>query len=221
MKTNKGLVKYAEMALSEEWGYVWGTWGKVLTQDVLQQKLKQYPSVISRHLSFIHANWMNKKTADCVGLIKSYVWFDEAADKLRYDGSTDVNANGMYQRAKRKGRIATIPEVPGLCVYRQGHIGVYVGGGMVIEAMGTLYGVRKTVLKNRNFTHWLECPFIKYEKEVIIVASNTPSSWAVSAQKFVKAKKISDGTRPKDPVTREQTWAMLQSLYRVIKNEIQ
>lgn len=43
-KTNFDLVKQAEKALSEKWGYVWGSWGQILTEKLLQQKLKQYPS---------------------------------------------------------------------------------------------------------------------------------------------------------------------------------
>jgi len=35
------------------------------------------------------------------------------------------------------------------------------------------------------------------------------SEWAVKARAWVMEKKISDGTRPKDPVTREEVWTML------------
>ena len=37
----------------------------------------------------------------------------------------------------------------------------------------------------------------------------TVSDWAKDAQKWVKQKGISDGLRPKDPVTREELWTML------------
>lgn len=40
------------------------------------------------------------------------------------------------------------------------------------------------------------------------------SSWAKEAWKWVVEKGISDGTRPKDPVTREEVWTML---YRALK----
>ena len=64
---------------------------------------------------------------------------------------------------KRQGTIDTIPEVPGLAVWKSGHIGVYIGGGQVIEAMGTKYGVVKTQLQGRGWTHWLEIPYINYD----------------------------------------------------------
>ncbi|WP_164515205.1 N-acetylmuramoyl-L-alanine amidase family protein [Paenibacillus lentus] len=42
------------------------------------------------------------------------------------------------------------------------------------------------------------------------------SSWAKEAYEFVTKNGISDGTRPKDPVTREEVWSMLQR-YSVIQ----
>ena len=56
-----------------------------------------------------------------------------------------------------------MPDTPGLAVWKSGHIGVYIGNGEVIEAMGTKYGVVKTQLEGRGWTHWLEVPGIEYE----------------------------------------------------------
>lgn len=47
-------------------------------------------------------------------------------------------------------------------MWKAGHIGVYIGNGEVIEAMGTKYGVVKTQLEGRGWTHWLEVPGIEY-----------------------------------------------------------
>ena len=38
MKTNIELVKHCEMALKEKWGYVWGTFGQVLTPTLFYEK---------------------------------------------------------------------------------------------------------------------------------------------------------------------------------------
>ena len=75
----------------------------------------------------------------------------------------DLSANQMYHAAQVSGSIDTIPEIPGLAVWRDGHISVYIGDGYVIEAMGTRYGVVKTKLSERGFTHWLEIPYIDYD----------------------------------------------------------
>lgn len=161
-KDNMGLVKYAEKAYSEKWGYVWGTFGQILTDNLLNQKLKQYPKGVGNYISFIRSNWLGRRTADCIGLIKAYLWFNESTNKIVYDPATDINADVMYQRATKKGNINSIPEIAGICVWRKGHIGVYIGNGWVIEAQGTTSGVRKNRLKDRNFTHWLEIPYLEY-----------------------------------------------------------
>ena len=105
------------------------------------------------------------RTTDCVGLIKGYGWLDTDSMTIRYgtNGMPDIGADTMYRNAAVKGPISTIPETPGLAVWKSGHIGVYIGGGEVIEAMGTHYGVVKTQLTDRNWTAWLEIPYIQYD----------------------------------------------------------
>lgn len=47
----------------------------------------------------------------------------------------------------------------------------------------------------------------------IVPVASTVSPWAAAAQKFVLTNKISDGTRPKDAVTREELWTMLYNYH--------
>lgn len=164
-KNAADLVLYAENAWQSGWGYVWGSFGNVLTESEFSYKLRQYPDGVGRYQDFIQANWLGRRTADCVGLIKGYGWLDTGSMTIRYgtNGMPDIGADAMYRNATTKGPISTIPETPGLAVWRSGHIGVYIGNGQVIEAMGTKYGVVRTELAERNFTHWLEIPYIHYE----------------------------------------------------------
>lgn len=168
MLTNSGLVAHVKNALTEKWGYVWGTYGQVLTEVVLKAKLAQYPDGVGEYENFIRRNWLGNRTSDCVGLIKSYMWSNNGT--LSYNPNTDVSANGMYQRASEKGTMDSMPLIPGICLWKDGHIGVYIGGGQVIEAHGTKYGVIQTPLKGSGstpWTHWLKCPYISYETEVV------------------------------------------------------
>ncbi|MDF2546159.1 MAG: N-acetylmuramoyl-L-alanine amidase [Anaerosolibacter sp.] len=48
-------------------------------------------------------------------------------------------------------------------------------------------------------------------------ARSEASSWAVEAHKWVKEKGISDGTNPKDSVTREQVWVMLYNFFKLVR----
>lgn len=171
MLNNNNLVDYAKKALAEGWGYVWGTFGEVLTEAELEQKLKQYPGPVGNYLGFIRSHWMNKIVTDCVGLIKGAYWSESGA--LVYNPVNDVSADGMLSIAKEKGPIATIPDIPGICVHLPGHIGIYIGGGMVIEAHGTEYGVIQTPLQGGTpWVNWSKCPFIQYATQTapVVVA---------------------------------------------------
>jgi hypothetical protein len=173
---NEELVGFVKNALNDCWGYVWGTFGQVLTIDLLTQKARQYPTEVGGKVEFISRNWMNRKVADCVGLIKGAYWTIDG--NLRYEPSTDVSADGMFNLATEKGTIDTIPEIPGICLWKKGHIGVYCGGGQVIEARGTFQGVIDSSLKgptSPGWTHWLKCPYIDYPIDTTI-PNTTPSS---------------------------------------------
>lgn len=166
MLTNIGLSNHAKRALQERWGYVKGTFGQYLTEALLQYKLKQYGDDIKKYIDFIRENYLNKKrTADCVGLAKSYIWWDDELDNPVYDSKTDINETQMFNFATEKGTIDTIPEIEGICVWKRGHMGIYIGNGKIIEAKGTLHGVVETPIKgsgSSNFTHWFKCSFVEY-----------------------------------------------------------
>ena len=163
-KTARGLASWAEMAWDNRWGYVWGTFGDVLDEDLLEYKLEQFGQKVQEHESVIRKKWMDRRTVDCAGLIKSYCWYDPGANQIRYGGGDmpDVGTDGFYDLAPEKGPIDTLPETPGLLVYAPGHIGVYVGGGWAVEAISHAGGVVKTRVADRTWTHWLQCPYIQY-----------------------------------------------------------
>lgn len=166
-KNNLDLVQWAIEAYKSEWGYVMGTYGLVLTEDLLEAKLIQLPEDIEPYERFIRSNYMGVRTADCVGLIKGYSWYDVDTGEIGYatNGHPDVSANQLYNRATEKGPISTMPEIPGLILHAEGHVGIYIGGGYAIEAMGTRYGVVKTRVANRNWTGWCKNPYITYVEE--------------------------------------------------------
>lgn len=157
-KTNIGLVSYAKAQLGRPYWY--GTFGQAASKGVYDQKKKQYPQ---------HYKWAypkgdeGVKLHDCVGLIKGYIWCTDNEDKKpSYIGYQDKSANGMRDACKEKGPISSIPELPGVLVFMDHHVGVYIGNGEVIEARGHAYGVVKTKLHSRKWTSWGKCPYISY-----------------------------------------------------------
>ena len=158
-KNSTDLMIWARQAYENGWGYVYGTYGNILTEELLQDRASMFGEHVTGFEDFIRENWMRRRTADCVGLIKGYGWYNPDSGEIVVgsNGMADVTANGMFDAATVKGTIDTIPETPGLAVWQDGHIGIYIGNGEVIEAMGTEQGVVKTTLPS-GWTHWLEIP---------------------------------------------------------------
>ena len=142
-------------------GYWYGCYvGMIGTEALLAYKAKQYPNVYSAAYVSASRKWLGKPVTDCVGLLKGVVW--QADFQGKYQVASDLSANGMYQKCPVKGPIATIPERPGLVVWKDGHIGVYVGNGVVVESRSVEWGVVRTFLKDRPWTNWGECHLVDY-----------------------------------------------------------
>lgn len=178
-KNNLDLVEWAKQAKLRGWGYVWGTYGEVLTRSYYNAKAEQYPDEVGGYADFIESNWLGGRTSDCNGLIKGYGWLNPDTHEIEYgtNGMPDIGADTMYANATEKGTIDTIPEIPGLAVWHEGHIGIYIGGGKVIEAMGTKYGVVETELAGRGWTHWLKVPYITYLDTEMSSSANEKHIW--------------------------------------------
>lgn len=156
-KTSSGLVEYAKAQLGLPYWY--GTFGQIATESLHKYKDNQYPSY---YVANDFPSQYGKRVHDCVGLIKGYLWSDTPTSVPQYNASQDVSANGMLGRCKEYGKISTMPELPGVLVFLNHHVGVYIGDGYVIEAKGHAYGVVKTKLSKGSWTHWGKCPWIEY-----------------------------------------------------------
>ena len=163
-KNNLDLVEWAKQAQAHGWGYVWGSYGEVLTQKTLNSKAKQYPDEVGSKADFIKTHWLGRRTADCIGLIKGYGWLNTQTGAIEYgtNGMPDIGADTMFNNATEKGTIDTLPEIPGLALWHSGHIGIYIGGGKVIHAANTHAGVNISDVSGSGFTHWLKIPYITY-----------------------------------------------------------
>lgn len=166
IKNSDDLVRFVNHAWENGWGYVWGTFGCVLDEATLSDRLSRYPSALEPRNEFIRENWLGWRAADCSGLIKAYLWYEPGVG-INYgaNGYPDVDADTMFRNASESGSIETIPEIPGIALWCQGHIGIYIGDGIVVEAMGTEYGVVKTELHSytgSRWTHWLKLEGIEY-----------------------------------------------------------
>ena len=161
--------------------YWYGTVVYKCSESLRSRKAKQYPSHYkdSRTARYKQDIANKKICADCVGLIKGYNWTSggigvrEAigtdktfSSKYGGNGCPDKSANGMFTYAKNKGcawgTIDTLPEIPGVALRSDGHVGVYVGDGYAVEERGFSYGCVKTKVSARKWTHWFQLPFVDY-----------------------------------------------------------
>lgn len=168
--TNTKFTRFCRSALSKAVMYMWGDYGRAITESTVAAKAKQYPA----HYDAAYQAELRGKIGthygcDCTGLIKWFLWTGGDVEKApKYDGATDHSASGWYNAAKVRGDIKTIPlDRVGLIVSMPGHCGVYVGDGNVIECTKGAYGngVVQTKLTDRNWEKWCECIYIDYITE--------------------------------------------------------
>lgn len=162
--------------------YWYGTCGYKATKGLLSRKRNQYSQYYPSSLeSKFQKDIANKDVVcDCIGGCKAYAWTgggQSILDSIGKDGAVsnsygsngcpDKGANSMFTYAKSKGRawgtIDTLPDVVGLCLHKDGHVGYTVGGGYAVEWQGTRIGCVKTVIANRKWTEWFQLPFINYD----------------------------------------------------------
>lgn len=160
-KTARGLVEYAKAQLGRPYWY--GSFGQAASKELYNQIKNQYPKYYKWDYT---PEVAGQKVHDCVGMIKGYLWSEHPNDTSvlkRYNEKQDISANMMRDACPVTGKISTIPEIPGMLVFKDGHVGIYEGNGNVIEARGHDYGVVRTRLASRSWTTWGRCPFIEYE----------------------------------------------------------
>jgi hypothetical protein len=161
-KTAEGLITHAKSLLGSP--YMWGTYGKKITQALIDDKVKQYPT----HYREAYITKLRglagsgARAVDCVGLIKAYMMTAAPGGDPVYQAAYDTNGAGMRGACSAQGGIATLPETPGLLLFAgTTHVGIYMGGGQVIEAVGSDC-VKITERKNGKWSDWGKLRWITY-----------------------------------------------------------
>ena len=150
--TNIGLVEFVKTKLGTL--YVYGMKGKVMTQANYDYLRNTYGKDMVWDSD---EKKVGKVCVDCSGLISWYT------GKLK--GSSQFASENKLQPINT---ISLAP--PGVAVWHKGHIGVYIGNGEIIEAMGSKYGTVRTKVAKRDFTHWFKLNDIEYvegEEEMV------------------------------------------------------
>lgn len=188
MLTASQLVAYFQYAVFDKWGYVWSLNGELYTREIAEKYDAEKHSTSewrdpSTYWLKDCAQWIGKMAADCSGGIIGAI--------RTVDSSySDRSANMLFSQCAETGTIDTLPEIPGLCLWRDGHIGIYEGDGCALEFRGTEYGAVRTKVKDRNFTHWGKLRDVKYEEVntlAKVITIQDPITYDADVQKLQTA----------------------------------
>lgn len=121
--------------------YVYGGIGQTVTNSLLAAKAKQYPSFYTINRMAILRNFVGKGYFgfDCVNVIKSILWGWHGDKNHVYGGAKyvsntvpDVSADGFIRLCSNVSTNFKNIQI-GEAVWLPGHIGVYIGNGLVVE----------------------------------------------------------------------------------------
>ena len=164
--------KLLDIVNNYETVYMYGCWGQVVNEPIINSKAKQYPwwytAVKQRQLKGL----VGKKcfAFDCVCLIKSILWgWNGSTTKgnggavYGSNGVPDISANTMITKCTNVSTDFSTIEV-GEAVWLKGHIGVYIGDGQVVECTPAWKNkVQITKLSQRNWLKHGKLPYIVYK----------------------------------------------------------
>lgn len=141
--TNTEFVgKLTDLANNYRTKYMWGTFGSLISSELIRQKVAQYPNNYSTERQNVLENLSGQQVwaFDCVGLIKGILWGWRGSVNETYGGAVyasvgvpDTTADGLFRLCGKSGEVSENLPV-GSVLSLPGHIGVYAGNRRVIEA---------------------------------------------------------------------------------------
>lgn len=165
--STQALIEKFEQAYDDHWGYIWGTAGEKWTA-VKQAELEKTTDSDRANSRKYGSQWIGHMVADCSGL---FAWaFRQLGGKM-YHGSDTMfrkwtTASGTLKNGKRTDGM---PLLPGTAVFtynktknKYGHVGLYIGNGWVIEAVGARQGVIRSKVTASKWTYWGELKGVDY-----------------------------------------------------------
>lgn len=183
MATAKGKI-IADYAISKiGCAYIYGGYGEKLCRPAFRrERASAYPS--QKNNIYNNCPVLSGKKSACDGCKYDGKQAYDCAQLTRYAckaaGQELVSgANSQWRKVAwdKKGTIDTLPDVPGVILYHvdsggtMTHTGVYIGDGYAVEARAAKYGVVKTVVKDRTWTHWAALPGVLTGEEITLAPS--------------------------------------------------
>ena len=170
--TNQEFVnKLLDIVNNYKTTYAYGTWGQVLTDEIINEKKAQYAWWYDEGNTAYLRKIANQGyfAFDCVGLIKAVLWGwcgdynnRNGGAKYQSNGVPDLSANGLISACNDvTSNFASIEM--GEVVWMEGHVGIYYQDGKVIECSTSFNDkVEITNLNDRNWRKHGKLPYITY-----------------------------------------------------------
>lgn len=149
--------------------YKWGGDFDGVADLVTVENVDRWAAADPLHFGYQKQQWLKnlflgKLGGDCSGLLTHCLGLPKM-----YSGDIFGSCEGKTKFDNSKPLNEQIPQVEGLIVWREGHIGVFCGDGYVIESGSTRYGVTATFINEpqtqKPWTHygWLR-KYVSYEE---------------------------------------------------------
>ena len=174
------LISKFQFALSEHWGYIWGTAG-ILWTEALQRKIETTTDEDRKAAREYGSKWIGHTVADCSGL---FSWaFKQLGGYMPHGSNTMYDRYCVARGTLYKGKRSDGQDLkPGTAVFchndqkkKRTHVGLYVGDGHVIEASGTINGVIMTKITNGKWDEWGELKGVQYDTEEVTIVPTEPT----------------------------------------------
>ena len=181
IKTGKELASACvDVAKNYKTLYVMGCFGWPMNDYNKQRAIREYAYNQNR-ADLINAASGDTFGFDCVNLIKALLWGWCGDEKAEYGGVTyksngvpDIDEGTMFRQCTEQSTDFSRIEV-GEAVWMQGHIGIYVGDGLVVECTPAWEdGVQITACNQdkpgyhrRNWTKHGKLPYVEYPAKTI------------------------------------------------------
>ena len=163
--STQALIEKFQQALADQWGYIWGTAGEKWTA-AKQAELERTTDAARANSRKYGKKWIGHMVADCSVL---FSWAFKQLGGYMYHGSDTMyrkycTDHGELKKGKRSDG-ATLK--PGTAVFvwngeKYSHVGLFIGNGTVIEAMGAKNGVTTTKVTDSKWTFWGELKGVDY-----------------------------------------------------------
>ena len=177
------LIAKFQYALDNKFGYTYGKTHERWTAEKQAEYKKEYESDPTKYADRKNSaenggKWIGHYVTDCSGL---FAWaFKQLGGEMYHGSNTMYNSWCIAKGTLKNGKRTDGKELkPGTAVFtgdtnRHGHVGLYVGNGIVIEAQGTNAGVTTTKITNSKWTYWGELKGVNYKADS--TSEPTPSN---------------------------------------------